>query len=108
MSDATIYNWLKQERIDREFGAGTVLSLVGCVLDLGVQHGVVKRSGAYLTYGDERLGQGRAKAKVCLEERPELVEEIAREVREGVEGAVVATESPAALREDGERQLAAA
>ena len=78
---------------DIDFGRG--ISQVGCVLDLGVEHGVVKRSGAYFAYREERLGQGRAKAKACLEERPELVEAIAREVREGVEGAG-AGEAPAA------------
>jgi recombination protein RecA len=41
---------------------------------------VVKRSGSFFAYGDERLGQGRAKAKAFLEERPELVEAISREV----------------------------
>jgi recombination protein RecA len=46
-----------------------------------VQAGVVKRSGAFFAYGEERLGQGRAKAKAFLEERPELVETIAGEVR---------------------------
>ena len=58
-----------------DFGSG--ISRVGCVLDLAVASGVVKRSGAYFAYGEERLGQGRAKARAALEERPELVEEIA-------------------------------
>ena len=78
---------------DIDFGRG--ISQVGCVLDLGVEHGVVKRSGAHFAYGEERLGQGRAKAKACLEERPELVEAIAREVREGVESPRATAESPA-------------
>jgi recombination protein RecA len=58
-----------------DFGKG--ISKVGCVLDLAVGAGVVRRSGAHFAFGDERLGQGRAKAKAALEERPELVEEIA-------------------------------
>jgi recombination protein RecA len=60
---------------------GTGISRVGCVLDMAVQAGVVERSGSFFAYGEERLGQGRAKAKAFLEERPELVEEIAGEVR---------------------------
>jgi recombination protein RecA len=69
---------------DIDFGRG--ISQVGCVLDLGVEHRVIERRGAFFTYGKERLGQGRSKAKATLEGRPELVEAIAREVRERVEG----------------------
>jgi recombination protein RecA len=65
---------------DIDFGRG--ISQVGCVLDLAVEHGVVKRSGAHFAFGDERLGQGRAKVKAALEARPELVETLARGVRE--------------------------
>jgi recombination protein RecA len=68
-----------QAEFDIDFGRG--ISQVGCVLDLAVQAGVVKRSGAYFAFGEERLGQGRARAKAWLEERPELVEAIAGEVR---------------------------
>jgi recombination protein RecA len=68
---------------DIDFGRG--ISKVGCVLDLGVEHGVLARSGAHFAYGEERLGQGRAKAKACLESRPELVEAIAKEIRGQVE-----------------------
>jgi recombination protein RecA len=51
------------------------------VLDVAVQGGVVKRSGSFFAYGEERLGQGRAKAKAFLEERPDLVETAAADVR---------------------------
>ena len=64
---------------DIDFGQG--ISQLGCVLDLAVQAGVVKRSGPYFAFGEEKLGQGRAKAKATLEARPELVEEIAAAVR---------------------------
>jgi recombination protein RecA len=63
---------------DIDYGRG--ISKVGCILDVAVQAGAVKRNGAYFAYGSERLGQGRAKAKAFLEGRPELVEAIAREV----------------------------
>jgi recombination protein RecA len=62
-----------------EFGHG--ISRVGCLLDEAVRRGVIKRSGAYFAYGEERLGQGRAKVKAALEERPDLVEAITTEVR---------------------------
>jgi recombination protein RecA len=74
---------------DIDFGRG--ISQSGCVLDLAVEEGVVRRSGAYFAYGSERLGQGRAKAKATLEERPELTEVIALELRDG---AAVAPEEP--------------
>jgi recombination protein RecA len=66
---------------DIDYGRG--ISKVGSVLDVAVQAGTVKRSGAYFAYGDERLGQGRAKAKAFLEGRPELVEAIVEEVIAG-------------------------
>ena len=75
---------------DIDFGRG--ISQVGCVLDLAVEHGVIERRGAFFSYEEERLGRGRANVKAALEERPELVESIAREVREKVEGA---TDTPA-------------
>jgi recombination protein RecA len=72
----------RQAEFDIDYGRG--ISRVGCVLDVAVQAGVVERSGSFFAYGEERLGQGRAKAKSFLEERPELLEAIAKEVRERV------------------------
>jgi recombination protein RecA len=68
----------RQAEFDIDYGRG--ISKIGCVLDVAVQTGVVARSGAYFAYGSERLGQGRAKAKAFLEERPELIEAIVAEV----------------------------
>jgi recombination protein RecA len=64
-----------QAEFEIEFGKG--ISKVGCLLDLAVERGVVKRSGAYFAFGSERLGRGRVQAKAVLEERAELCEEIA-------------------------------
>jgi recombination protein RecA len=69
----------RQAEFDIDYGRG--ISQVGCVLDLAVEAGVVKRSGAFFAFGEERLGQGRAKAKAFLEEQAELVEAIAGKVR---------------------------
>ena len=66
---------------DIEFGSG--ISQVGCVLDLGVEAGLITRSGSFFAYGSERLGQGRAKAKAGLAERPELLEALVAELRAG-------------------------
>jgi recombination protein RecA len=57
------------------------ISYVGDVLDLAVEHKVVAKSGAWFSYGSERLGQGREKVKVFLKENVELLEEIADKVR---------------------------
>ena len=86
---------------DIDYGRG--ISQVGCVLDLGLEAGIVKRSGAFFAYGSERLGQGRAKAKAALEGRPELVAEIAAEVRArlgGEAGALAAGEAAEAAPAD--------
>jgi recombination protein RecA len=69
----------RQAEFDMDYGRG--ISRVGCVLDVAVQAGVVTRSGSFFAFGEERLGQGRAKAKAFLEERPELVKAIDKEVR---------------------------
>jgi recombination protein RecA len=68
---------------DIDFGSG--ISTVGCVLDLAVEAGVVKRSGAFYSYEGERLGRGRPAVKAELEGRPELVDEIESQIRQ-IEG----------------------
>jgi recombination protein RecA len=48
---------------------------------MGVELGIVKKSGAFFSYGDVRLGQGRENAKQFLSENPELANEIEQQVR---------------------------
>src|ERR671922_1104959 len=67
---------------DIEFGKG--ISSSGCVLDLGLEHNVVTKSGSFFSYGDERLGQGRNNAKAFLEEHPEIAKEIEGKVYEAL------------------------
>ncbi|RME73874.1 MAG: recombinase RecA [Planctomycetota bacterium] len=52
------------------------ISWVGDVLDLGVEHKIVKKSGAWYSFGDVRLGQGRERAIAFLEEHPDVLLEI--------------------------------
>ena len=59
---------------DIEFGKG--ISSAGCILDLGLEHDVVSKSGSFFSYGDERIGQGRNNAKGYLVEHPEVAREI--------------------------------
>ncbi len=60
------------------------ISKIGEILDLGVEHNVVKKSGAWFSYGTERIGQGRDNVKIFLNENPEMLEEITRKVKEAV------------------------
>jgi recombination protein RecA len=52
------------------------ISREGDLIELGIQHDVVERSGAWMSFGETRLGQGKEKARTFLEENPDLAEEI--------------------------------
>jgi recombination protein RecA len=57
------------------------ISKEGNILDLGVELGIVKKTGAFFSYGDIRLGQGRENAKHYLNQNPEFAQEIEQRVR---------------------------
>jgi len=57
------------------------ISKEGNLIDLGVELGLVKKAGAFFSYGDVRLGQGRENAKQYLSENPELAQEIEQKIR---------------------------
>ena len=59
---------------------GKGISREGSVIDLGVDLGIIKKSGAWFTYEGEQLGQGREKAKEFLAASPELMVEITDKV----------------------------
>lgn len=61
---------------------GTGISREGNVLDLATELDIVNKSGAWYSYGDARLGQGRENAKDFLKETPDITAEIERKVRE--------------------------
>jgi recombination protein RecA len=69
------------------------ISREGDLIDLGIEDGIITKSGAYLSYGDTRLGQGRENAKAFLREHVELMDEISRKVLEkrGLVGGSTAT-----------------
>lgn len=52
------------------------------ILDLGTKYEIVKKSGAFYTYGEEKIGQGRENAKQFLRENPKMAKEIDKKVRE--------------------------
>jgi recombination protein RecA len=68
----------RQAEFDIMYGKG--ISREGSVIDLGVDLGIVKKSGAWFTYEGEQLGQGREKAKEFLAQSPELMVEITDKV----------------------------
>ena len=69
----------KQAEFDITYGKG--ISREGSLLDLGVFYDVVAKSGAFFSYNDERLGQGRANAKVFLAENPDIADAIEVQIR---------------------------
>jgi recombination protein RecA len=69
----------KQVEFDIMYGEG--ISKMGELLDLGVKAGVVEKSGAWMSYGDERIGQGRENAKQYLRDNPQIAYEIEDKIR---------------------------
>lgn len=70
----------KEAEFDIMFGQG--ISREGDVLDLAANQGIVNKSGSWYAYNDNKIGQGRENAKAYLKERPELMQEIEKKVRE--------------------------
>ena len=68
----------RQAEFDIMYNEG--ISAAGSILDTAVEIGVVRKSGAWFYYGEERLGQGRENAKIFLKSNPETMEDIANKV----------------------------
>ena len=64
------------------FGEG--ISKIGEIIDLGVEHNIIQKSGSWFSYDGSKLGQGRDDAKALLKDNPELAEEIEAKVREAL------------------------
>ncbi|MGH7501319.1 MAG: recombinase RecA [Longimicrobiales bacterium] len=72
----------KQAEFDVMYNEG--ISHTGLLVDLGVENDIVQKSGAWFSYGDTRIGQGRENAKVFLKENPDTAAEIEARVREAL------------------------
>ena len=72
----------KKAEFDIIFGEG--ISKIGEIIDLGVDYGVIKKSGSWFSYGDRKLGQGRDAVKELLKNDEELRNEIEAKVREAM------------------------
>ena len=69
----------RQAEFDIMYGKG--ISSVGNILDVAAEADIVKKAGAWYSYGEERLGQGRENSKDFLEENPDILKEIDHKVR---------------------------
>src|SRR6266481_626130 len=72
----------RQAEFDIEFGKG--ISTSGCLIDLGLEHNIVSKSGSFFSYGNDRLGQGRGNAKAHLEANPEIAKQIEDKIYEAL------------------------
>ena len=70
----------RKAEFDIMFGEG--ISRTGEIIDLGVDKGIIKKSGSWFSYGDTKLGQGRDAAKKCLLDNPELADELEEKIME--------------------------
>ena len=70
----------RQVEFDLLFGQG--ISKMGEMVDIGVDAGILKKSGSWFSYGETKLGQGREAVKQLLADNPELQEEITAQIKE--------------------------
>jgi len=73
----------REAEFDIMYGVG--ISTEGDVLDLAVENKIVQKSGAWFSYGDQRLGQGRENVRQFLRDNPELVQQLRRQVIQAVQ-----------------------
>ena len=73
----------RRAEFDIMYGEG--VSKTGEIIDLGVDHGIIKKSCSWFSYGDTKLGQGRDAVKGLLEDNPELMEELENNIKEAIQ-----------------------
>ncbi|MDA3878857.1 MAG: recombinase RecA [Prolixibacteraceae bacterium] len=72
----------KKAEFDIMYGGG--ISKTGEIVDLGVDYGIVKKSGSWFSYGDSKLGQGREAVKNLMRDNPELAQELELKILEAM------------------------
>ena len=72
----------RRAEFDIMFGEG--ISKIGEIIDLGVEHGIIKKSGSWFSYGETKLAQGRDAVKQLLADNPELAEELEAKIVEAL------------------------
>ncbi|WP_435299850.1 recombinase RecA [Timonella sp. A28] len=83
----------KQAEFDILYGVG--ISREGSLIDMGVEHGFVRKSGSWFTYDGDQLGQGKENARKFLRDNPELANELERRIKEKL-GIIAAEGAPEA------------
>jgi recombination protein RecA len=86
----------KQAEFEIMFDSPRGISRTGDIVDLGVEQGVLSKSGAFYSYGDLRIGQGRENAKQFLADNPELADQIEGDIRR--EAGLPGSEAPRELK----------
>jgi recombination protein RecA len=86
----------RQAEFDINYGEG--ISRTGELLDMGLEAKLVEKSGAWLSYGDLRIGQGRENAKQFLKDNPELADEIETKLRQSLGLAAAQATVPAPVK----------
>jgi recombination protein RecA len=94
----------RQAEFDIEYGRG--ISREGGLLDFGIEHNLIEKSGAFFSYGETRLGQGRNNAKQFLLDNPELAEEIDGKIRTELGIGAESTKAEPAAAEAAEAKAA--
>jgi recombination protein RecA len=84
----------RMAEFDIMYGEG--ISKIGEIVDLGVEHNIIKKSGSWFSYGDTKLGQGRDAVKALFKDNLELCEEIEGKIREALSAVAAAPELVAA------------
>jgi recombination protein RecA len=85
----------KQAEFDILYGVG--ISREGGLIDMGVEHGMIRKSGAWYTYEGDQLGQGKENARSFLRDNPDLANELEKRIKEKLGIGVVAEAAVADL-----------
>ncbi len=92
----------KRCEFDLMFGEG--ISRSGEILDLGVDNGIIKKSGSWFSYNDQKLAQGRDAAKAVIADNPELADELEARIMEALRG----SDHPVTTSSDADEESTAA
>ena len=87
----------KQAEFDIIYGQG--ISREGGLIDMGVEHGFVRKAGAWYTYDGDQLGQGKENARSFLRDNPDLADELEKKIKEKL-GVGPQVDKPAAALPD--------
>jgi len=73
----------RKAEFDIMYGEG--ISKTGEILDLGVEYGIIKKSGSWFSYGETKLAQGRDASKAVIKDNPELAAELEAKIVEAIQ-----------------------